>query len=219
MLVWLPRPPSLGSPWIQWLVTSPNLELLSKPINFFMISTPSLFLQSTCYHFYLPTYCYFTQNFQGNNFNRSGRSGGRPIGSGAGAGSRGSGGSVRSASYVTSTPNSRKSAPNLSSMAAHAPSAHPAGHNPTPATSVVPQEQLTNQLKFVSPSVTAAIDLDFNIDTSQIMGCNDLTAEIDLSDPDLGVAPIHDSQEDTPMFCTPRTSSRIVSIISKQSNV
>ena len=156
--------------------------------------------------------------FQGNVFNRSGRSGGRPIGNGAGAGSRGSGGSVRSASYVTSTPNSRKSAPNLSSMAAHTPSAHPAGHNPTPATSM-PQQQLTNQLKFVSPNVTAAIDLDFNIDTSQIMGCNDLTAEIDLSDPDLGVAPIHDSQEDTPMFCTPRTSSRIVSIISKQSNV
>ena len=157
--------------------------------------------------------------FQGNVFNRSGRSGGRPISSGAGAGSRGSsGGSVRSASYVTSTPNSRKSAPNLSSMAAHAPSAHPAGHDPTPATSV-PQQQHTNQLKFVSPNVTAAIDLDFNIDTSQIMGCNDLTAEIDLSDPDLGVAPIHDSQEDTPMFCTPRTSSRIVSIISKQSNV
>ena len=157
--------------------------------------------------------------FQGNVFNRSGRSGGRPNGNGAGAGSRGSsGGSVRSASYVTSTPNSRKSAPNLSSMAAHTPSAHPAGHNPTPATSI-PQQQLTNQLKFVSPSVTAAIDLDFNIDTSQIMGCNDLTAEIDLSDPDLGVAPIHDSQEDTPMFCAPRTSSRIVSIISKQSNV
>jgi len=153
---------------------------------------------------------------EGNVFNRSGRSGGRPNGNGAGAGSRGSsGGSVRSASYVTSTPNSRKSAPNLSSMAAHTPSAHPAGHNPTPATSI-PQQ---NQLKFVSPSVTAAIDLDFNIDTSQIMGCNDLTAEIDLSDPDLGVAPIHDSQEDTPMFCAPRTSSRIVSIISKQSNV
>ena len=153
--------------------------------------------------------------FQGNVFNRSRRSGSRPNENGARAGSNGSGGSVRSASYVTSTPNSRKSAPNLSSMAAHTPSAHPAGHNPTPATSI-PQHQHT---KFVSPSVTAAIDLDFNIDTSQIMGCNDLTAEIDLSDPDLGVAPIHDSQEDTPMFCTPRTSSRIVSIISKQSNV
>ena len=158
--------------------------------------------------------------FQGNVFNRSGRSGGRPNSNGAGAGSRGSGGSVRSASYVTSTPNSRKSAPNLSSMAAHTPSAHPAGHNPTPATSI-PQQ---NQLKFVSPSVTAAIDLDFNIDTSQIMGCNDLTAEIDLSDPDLGVAPIHDSQEKHPCFVLnepglQRTSSRIVSIIAKQSNV
>ena len=67
---------------------------------------------------------------------------------------------------------------------------------------------------------SAAVDLD------QITGsgggqavANDLTAEIDLSDPsDLGVTPIHDSHEDTPMF-TPRTNSRIVRIISKQSNV
>jgi len=49
-------PSFTGVPWIQWLVTSPNLELSKqKPINFSMISTPSLFLQSTCYHFYLPT--------------------------------------------------------------------------------------------------------------------------------------------------------------------
>lgn len=46
---------------------------------------------------------------------------------------------------------------------------------------------------------------------------DDLTAEVDLSD-ELGVAPMHDSHEDTPMF-TPRTNSRIVRIISKQSNV
>ena len=105
-------------------------------------------------------------------------------------------GSVRSASYVTSTPNSRQSAPNiLSSMAD------------------------TNRLKSPIKTPSAAIDLDFNIDTSQIVGCNDLTAEIDLSDDTLGVAPIHDSHEDTPMFCTPRTNSRIVRIISKQSNV
>jgi len=206
-----------GVPWIQWLVSHPlsNLELSKTKTyqlfyDFHTIAFSTIYLLS-----FLPTYCYFTQNFQGNVFNRSRRSGSRPNENGARAGSNGSGGSVRSASYVTSTPNSRKSAPNLSSMAAHTPSAHPAGHNPTPATSI-PQHQHT---KFVSPSVTAAIDLDFNIDTSQIMGCNDLTAEIDLSDPDLGVAPIHDSQEDIPMFCTPRMSSRIVSIISKQSNV
>ena len=58
-----------------------------------------------------------------------------------------------------------------------------------------------------------------NLEASPIGGGggNDLTAEIDLSD-DLGVSPIHDSHEDTPMF-TPRTNSRIVRIISKQSNV
>jgi len=77
----------------------------------------------------------------------------------------------------------------------------------------------TNRLKSPIKTPSAAIDLDFNIDTSQIVGCNDLTAEIDLSDDTLGVAPIHDSHEDTPMFCTPRTNSRIVRIISKQSNV
>jgi len=49
-------PSFTGVPWIQWLVASPNLELSKqKPINFSMISTPSLFLQSTYYHFYLPT--------------------------------------------------------------------------------------------------------------------------------------------------------------------
>ena len=47
-----------------------------------------------------------------------------------------------------------------------------------------------------------------------------LTAEIDLSDPDpdLGAVPIDDSTEDTPMF-TPRSSSRVIRVISKQSNV
>ena len=84
-------------------------------------------------------------------------------------------------------------------------------------------QQISNQsrypLKTTVTSPSAAIDLDFNIDTSQIGNCSDLTAEVDLSDPDLGVTPIHDSHEDTPMFCTPRTNSRIVKIISKQSNV
>ncbi|XP_059080121.1 uncharacterized protein LOC131878217 [Tigriopus californicus] len=50
----------------------------------------------------------------------------------------------------------------------------------------------------------------------------DLTAEIDLSDPeqfnDLGVTPLDSSTEHTPMFM-PRTNSRVVRIISKQSNV
>jgi len=86
---------------------------------------------------------------------------------------------TRPASYVTSTPSNRQSAPNLSSMLS------------TPIVGAgEPASSKTN---------------------------NDLTAEIDLSD-DLGVTPIHDSHEDTPMF-TPRTNSRIVRIISKQSNV
>merc|ERR1719464_1998357 len=108
-------------------LTTPNLELSKQKIfyDFHTIAFSTIYLLS-----FLPTYCYFTQNFQGNVFNRSRRSGSRPNENGARAGSNGSGGSVRSASYVTSTPNSRKSAPNLSSMAAHTPSAHPAGRNP-----------------------------------------------------------------------------------------
>ena len=53
--------------------------------------------------------------------------------------------------------------------------------------------------------------------SSPVKDITAMTAEIDLSD-ELGVTPIHDSFEDTPMF-TPRTNSRIVRIISKQSNV
>lgn len=57
---------------------------------------------------------------------------------------------------------------------------------------------------------------DFEV--SKVIG-NDLTAELNLSDENLGVAPmIQDNLEETPMFA-PRTSSRIVRIISKQSNV
>ena len=167
--------------------------------------------------------------FQGNFFNRSRRSKG---GSGHGAhrppggstSSSGSGGSVRSASYVTSTPNSRQSAPNLSSMASTGVgvAALPSGGHPMMLKTgpTVTQNHPMNHKTVTSPS--AAIDLDFNIDTSQNLGCNDLTAEIDLSDENmenLGVTPIQDSHEDTPMFCTPRTNSRIVRIISKQSNV
>jgi hypothetical protein len=82
-----------------------------------------------------------------------------------------------------------------------------------------------------------AIDLD---QTELENGVADeLTAEIDLSDPahvsglgndddgdgddDLGVTPISSltgSVEGTPMICcTPRSNSRVVRIISKQSNV
>jgi len=82
--------------------------------------------------------------------------------------------------YVTSTPNNRQSAPNLSTIM----------------------------------TTSAAIDLDTDLNNHH---CNEMTAEIDLSD-DLGVTPLQDSHEDTPMF-TPRTNSRIVRIISKQSNV
>ena len=81
-------------------------------------------------------------------------------------------GSVRSASYITTTP---------------------------------------NQQKFRSMISTS----DF--DSNKPSAVNDLTAEIDLSD-ELGVTAIQDSYEDTPMF-TPRTNSRIVIVISKQSNV
>ena len=105
-------------------------------------------------------YLTYTHFLQTSGFRRHGRPGG---------------GSIRSASCVTSTPN-RQSAPNLSSM--------------------------------ISAS---------EFDPNKSSPVNDLTAEIDLSD-ELGVTPIQDSYEDTPMF-TPRTNSRIVRIISKQSNV
>ena len=36
---------------------------------------------------------------------------------------------------------------------------------------------------------------------------------------ELGMTPLQDSYEDTPMVCTPRTNSRIVKIVSKHSNV
>jgi len=178
----------------------------------------------------------FHEGHEGNSFfNRGRRSGSRNNAGnhrpGGSTSSTGSGGSVRSASYVTSTPNSRQSAPNLSSLASNGIPL-PGGVSGTPGTprtsktgshATQPQNNPINQLKspmlktVTSPS--AAIDLDFNIDTSQIGGCNDLTAEIDLSDENLGVTPLQDSHEDTPMFCTPRTNSRIVRIISKQSNV
>ena len=69
-----------------------------------------------------------------------------------------------------------------------------------------------------SISVSGSVFCEQNKLTSPTVA-NDLTAEIDLSD-DLtaGITPIQDSFEDTPMF-TPRTNSRIVRIISKQSNV
>jgi len=57
-----------------------------------------------------------------------------------------------------------------------------------------------------------------DFDPNKSSPVKDMTAEIDLSDEFTGVTPIQDSFEDTPMF-TPRTNSRIVRIISKQSNV
>lgn len=97
---------------------------------------------------------------------------------------------VRSTTCVTSTPN-RQSAPNLSSIIS--------------ATGSV----------FAEPPNNKSIITG----NGSPVQANDLTAEIDLSD-DLtaGITPIQDSFEDTPMF-TPRTNSRIVRIISKQSNV
>ena len=74
-----------------------------------------------------------------------------------------------------------------------------------------------------------AIDLDQSLADNYLT--DDLTAEVDLSDPahvsgivydeDLGVAPITVSNvnEVEPMICTPRSNSRVVRIVSKQSNV
>ena len=74
-----------------------------------------------------------------------------------------------------------------------------------------------------------AIDLDQSLADNYLT--DDLTAEVDLSDPahvsgiaydeDLGVAPITVSNvnEVDPMICTPRSNSRVVRIVSKQSNV
>ncbi|HIE85165.1 MAG TPA: hypothetical protein EYQ00_15580 [Dehalococcoidia bacterium] len=68
----------------------------------------------------------------------------------------------------------------------------------------------------LSTTNDTAVDLE-DFDAGNVFG-GDLTAEVDLSD-ELGVTPIlQDSNEDTPMF-TPRSNSRIVRIISKQSNV
>lgn len=91
---------------------------------------------------------------------------------------------------VTSTP-SRRSAPNLSSMLA---------------------------------------GLDTSNGAGSANGGDDLTAELDLSDPcfgngsgggggsDMSTIPLEDSLESSAMF-TPRSNSRVVRIISKQSNV
>lgn len=73
------------------------------------------------------------------------------------------------------------------------------------------------------------VDLDAEIDLN-----GDLTAELDLSDPEASknknqvlnymfgaseFEPQANSHETTPMFVTPRANSRVVRIISKQSNV
>ena len=84
---------------------------------------------------------------------------------------------------------------------------------------------------------TTTVDLDLELDLDEVAAAegsnifannvsailnnvnSDLTAEVDLSDENLGVTPLQDSHEDTPMFFTPRSQSRVVRIISKQSNV
>ena len=104
----------------------------------------------------------------------------------------GRGRSVRSASnYVTSTPN-RQSAPNLTATT------------------------IDTDLDFETSGILAVAAAGNNISDAV---ANDLTAEVDLSDENLGVVPLQDSHEDTPMFFTPRSQSRVVRIISKQSNV
>ena len=81
-----------------------------------------------------------------------------------------------------------------------------------------------------APNLTAMVAIDLDQSPENHLA-DELTAEIDLSDPahisgmddeDLGVTPISSltgSVEGTPMICTPRSNSRVVRIISKQSNV
>jgi hypothetical protein len=82
-----------------------------------------------------------------------------------------------------------------------------------------------------APNLTAMVAIDLDQSAPENYLADELTAEIDLSDPaqvsrleddDLGVTPISSltgSVEGTPMICTPRSNSRVVRIISKQSNV
>ena len=87
-----------------------------------------------------------------------------------------------------------------------------------------------------APNLTSMIAIDLDQTELENGLADELTAEIDLSDPahvsglgndddgdDLGVTPISSltgSVEGTPMICcTPRSNSRVVRIISKQSNV
>jgi hypothetical protein len=67
-------------------------------------------------------------------------------------------------------------------------------------------------------------DLDLSSDLASVAVTDELTAELDLSDPAInmnisGVAPLKTKEEEETMFITPRANSRVVRIISKQSNV
>ena len=107
---------------------------------------------------------------------------------------------------ITSTP-SRKSAHDLSSS------------------------DLNNDTAVTNVATTPGSRFNFNDTKSPSrFALHELSAEIDLSDPQtrkqsssfddysLGTAPLEDSHEHTPMFM-PRANTRVVRIISKQSNV
>ena len=84
-----------------------------------------------------------------------------------------------------------------------------------------------------APNLTTMVAIDLEQSVLDQNLADDLTAEIDLSDPahvsglvlddeDLGVTPLSSltgSTEGQPMIITPRANSRVVRIISKQSNV
>ena len=84
-----------------------------------------------------------------------------------------------------------------------------------------------------APNLTTMVAIDLEKSVLDQNLADDLTAEIDLSDPahvsglvqdddDLGVTPLSSltgSTEGQPMIITPRANSRVVRIISKQSNV
>jgi hypothetical protein len=84
-----------------------------------------------------------------------------------------------------------------------------------------------------APNLTTMVAIDLEQSVLDQNLADDLTAEIDLSDPaqvsgliqdddDLGITPLSSltgSTEVQPMIITPRSNSRVVRIISKQSNV
>jgi len=89
------------------------------------------------------------------------------------------------------------------------------------------KQQTSTPNRRSAPNLPSMVTIDLEQSQFEDYFAGDLTAEIDLSDPmhvsrldELGVAPLPtDQNEATPMMCTPRSSSRVVRIISKQSNV